>query len=436
MQQDFEKQVQEKLHDYHLEPSAHVWKDIAVALKTPKRKRRISFAWLFLAAAFIVSGGVWLLDNNFVTKQNVTALKENGSNNNAKVISPNAAIITNQIINSKQSAQLNLSNANQSFASPSKNKQSSQINFDDKLFASSSSNDLITQNNFQQNITSNNSQTLNQENNLHKNFTFNNIEPNAQKFSSVNVAISKENKQKKSKSVWSFLFAGGTTNTTSSNFLFSKKNESIYTTSRGTTDTAKSMRAAYTGFHATVGIQYSLALNPRWTMYTGLQYSFLLNHQRTGPKVIQESEIATTYDTSLAAASHSYTKIDYHYPDGTSALNTNHASWLEMPVGIGYKINPSAKHIKFEVRTGVSVAHMFDNKWLIPDGRYNKFYYSNALTNDMIVNWHGDFVVTLPKNKIIGLQIQHSITSFAKQPVQPSLYWSNISIYTTIPLRK
>ena len=240
---------------------------------------------------------------------------------------------------------------------------------------------------------------------------------------------------KPKKVTWSVVISGGTTNTTDHDFLFRSPRTLVYKPANSSiNDTLTKMKRGYTGFHATLGIQYSNKLSRRWTLYSGLQFSFLLNHQWTGKKVVEESEIISqSVDTSYSS-SKSFVKIPYHFPSGTSSDNTNSANWLEVPVGFGYTFNPAGR-TTFELRAGASLAQMFGERWLVADGRYNKFYYSKALTNNTIANWHADLFVSLPGQKRIGLQIQHSITSFAKKPVQLPTYWSNVSLYTTIPLK-
>jgi hypothetical protein len=247
-------------------------------------------------------------------------------------------------------------------------------------------------------------------------------------------------KPKISKSRFSVFLGGGSTNTTDKNVLQYKTNNLIYhprptaNNPNPKPDTLKYLRKSYSGYHFSFGLQYQKLLSPRWSFYSGLHYSYLSNTQRIGPKTMRSLAISQSLDTSFSA-NRSFIKVPYHYIDGTNAVVRNYGHWVELPISFGYTINPDAKN-KVEVRTGVTAAYMFSYRWLIADGRYSKFYYSGSLTTERIFNWHGDVALTLPGSLTLGLQMKHSITPLAKKPVQPSLYWSNFSVYSTIPLHK
>ncbi len=455
MQTNFEKQVQKRLHDLRIAPSRHVWNDIADALSVPK-KRRIA-AWWFIAAGSVILGtGLWMAGNKLLTSD-----KNNLAVNNKVVLTHSISQNLNQLITSSagNSTFYNIDNAkgtkaetSNSFDLNSTQKEIAEVNENKslnnmQLFSRGNGDAYMPKtlqqkpvvtlgspiNNNQTQVLPNNLFTSSNDDKIKSDILENKKEMPAlqNNSSSSDVAASTQKIKSNKKSAWSFLFDGGTTNTTNNNAFFKKSNPLIY--HNGTaSDTLKSMKPAYPGFHAGVGIQYSLALSRRWSFYSGLQVSFLLNHQRTGTEVREESEISNATDT--LSSNQKYVQIPYHYVDGVSTNLTNYATWLEVPVGFGYKIIPRGK-VKVELRGGGSVAHMSTDKWLIPDGRYDKFYYCNPLTNNYIVNIHEDIVVTLPNHKIIGLQYQHSLSGLAKKEVEPALYWSNISLYTTIPLK-
>jgi hypothetical protein len=466
MQTNFEKKIKEKLHDFRVEPSFHVWKDISASLEEPEKRRAI--AWRIFAGSFafiiVIAGAVWMSDHNsslheknnvaakktvnkfqksdIITKTNSSAhysiqnniLSDEDYSTQKKSAAPYAYPIARQ----KQIAvAIKYSSADKNLiASPDQNNIPNVV--DQKNIASlsvipSSENTIaedktfLSKNNPSLSEVKSNTPVLNNiiENKIAStDLQKNNIVP--QKTATV------WSVKKIKRSLWSFVFGGGSTNTVDRNMFLRKSKPLIYTNSAGKSDTVKNMRPAYIGFHVTGGVQYSFAFNKHWTLFSGLQYSFLLNHQRTGINVNQTSEISNAADT--LNKSQQYFKILSHFINGVIDVNTNTASWLEAPVSFGYKINPRSK-VTLELRAGASFTHMFADRWLIPDGRYDKFYYSNELTNNYIVCAHEDIVLTLPKHKLVGLQFQHSITSLGKNAVQPAVYWSNMSLYTTIPLK-
>ncbi|MGI8952178.1 MAG: hypothetical protein ACR2FN_11410 [Chitinophagaceae bacterium] len=433
MQTNFEKNIKEKLDDFHLTPSQQVWEDVAASLNTNK-KRRV-FGWWIYATGFLIIICVswWLITHNFSSQKTITS-----KNNNQQAV--------------KVIPQINSSNNNSIINKSNLNKQTVN-NFS---ISSLKKNDLIRKNNQQQIISTNlieqNIVNVTAINNLNsskrivpdfntylfpsaaQNKTFETSSLNStNNFNTIADISNKKYKANKPKK-WFFLISGGTTNTTNKDFLFRTDNNLIYQLPGNTrADTLRQMKQAYTGAHITAGVEYRQQLTQHWALYSGLQYSFLLNHQRTGNKYIGPTNISRRFDTS-SSPSGRFVKIPYHYVTGVNVTHTNYTNWLELPVSVGYTINPKA-HTKLELKSGGSIAYMMYDHWLIPDGRYNKFYYSKELTNYYIVNLHADAIVTLSKNKTVGIQWQHSITPLAKNPVQPSVYWSNISIFTTIPLK-
>jgi hypothetical protein len=59
---EFEKQVQEKMEDFRLNPSASVWKNVEDELRE-KRKKRIIFFFLLPAAILLLLGSVYYFTN-------------------------------------------------------------------------------------------------------------------------------------------------------------------------------------------------------------------------------------------------------------------------------------------------------------------------------------------------------------------------------------
>ena len=58
---DFEKQVQQKMEELQLRPSAEVWTEVEKEIRKDKRKRRVIFWWLL---PLLITGGLatwWLL---------------------------------------------------------------------------------------------------------------------------------------------------------------------------------------------------------------------------------------------------------------------------------------------------------------------------------------------------------------------------------------
>jgi hypothetical protein len=97
MQDRFEKEVQRKMEELRLTPSAPVWEKIEMEIKVEKKRRRVFF-WLFFAG-LLLAGGTWWLSNSL--SENAEQLHsrntENQTINNSQTQQPG-----NTIVNSKE----------------------------------------------------------------------------------------------------------------------------------------------------------------------------------------------------------------------------------------------------------------------------------------------------------------------------------------------
>ena len=85
---DFEKQVQQKMEELQLRPSAEVWTEVEKEIRKDKRKRRVIFWWLL---PLLITGGLatwWLLPSKqnsteSISTTNTISPKENETNSPA-----------------------------------------------------------------------------------------------------------------------------------------------------------------------------------------------------------------------------------------------------------------------------------------------------------------------------------------------------------------
>ena len=126
MQNEFEKQVQQKLGELDLVPTAPVWQNIEKQIRKDKERRRVIF-WLPVGVLFLLGVGAWFWisgDDNAVPKpetaqtneQRTEAPKENGVHEEAnKELSSNPAeteVTNSSKQNSKETATVTLSKNN------------------------------------------------------------------------------------------------------------------------------------------------------------------------------------------------------------------------------------------------------------------------------------------------------------------------------------
>lgn len=188
-----------------------------------------------------------------------------------------------------------------------------------------------------------------------------------------------------------------------------------------------------TGFHFAAGGIYEKNISTRWKVSGGLKFAYLTNTQKTGSKQKSSFDVAATNDAF--AGSIPTVSVDGYYEGGNTASVVNRAWQAEIPVNVGFVINPKSK-VKFMLNGGLSFAWLFSSQWLIPDARYSRLYYNKSVFNNTFFNWQAGPSVELPSHLRFGLQYQQSFNTLAKDYVTPKLYWQNISVYTAIPLGK
>ncbi len=99
MQTNFEKDVQQKMDELSLSPSATVWERVELEIRPEKRKRRGIF-WLLLAALLLL-GGEWWLHQSFENNHRESVEKNSRQNHTKQTAEAPTTITDNQAENKK-----------------------------------------------------------------------------------------------------------------------------------------------------------------------------------------------------------------------------------------------------------------------------------------------------------------------------------------------
>jgi len=450
MQDGFEKEIQKRMRDFNLEPSPEVWNEIDTALGEKKRRRFILWWWLL---PFMLAGGsiVWFYYANY--KSNAPSAINNqkekmSKNKNQSMIEENKNEATqeegyarkqDEITNSKQFGPHRGDISD--FAERGViNKNRTREN---KIDQSGTEVTRITE-----------PSELNKKNILQNDAGINSADKNAdsakkepalsvdKKDSSVARFLIKDSAGKaaqmrknevsiKKRGNWLITIGAGIAATKehgSSNLLDPDKSFSQLSADgsgnySSSPDSTNKIIKPDNGFHFTAGILYQYPLSKKWIVSSGLQYRFLTNKQKAG-KYIDSS--GGNYSSLIS--------VTQYYQAGYTNNISNKAYWLEIPLSIAYTINSAAK-TKLQLSGGASYAWMFADKWLIPDSRSNKLYYSKQLLNKNIFNWQTGAAITFSPGWRIGLQYQQSISTLADKSVEPHLYWQNFSLHSAFPFQ-
>jgi len=447
MQDGFEKDVQKRLQDFDIDPSPQVWNEIDAALSEKKRRRFIIWWWLL---PLMLAGGsiIWFSTNykSYVPPAATSKKEEPGENSNQIILKENKNEEKEKGKNANQDGKINSNqyglrhSDNSGLAASAGTKNGKYENKADQTNIEAAGTEpsevdkkIIQQNNTGISLADRKVDSSKKEATLsiHRRDPF--CFQFAVKDSASEIAQKAKNEAGIRKSgKWLITIGTGITSTKehgSSNLLDPDKSFDQSTGAvNGPGNYSSSPDSSYkiikpdNGFHFTAGVLYQYSLSNKWMLSSGLQYRFLTNKQKTG-KYIYSS-----------AANYSPGNSGQYYQAGYKNDITNKAHWLEIPLNIAYNINPAAK-TKIQLGGGASYAWMFADKWLIPDSRSNRLYYSKQLLNKNIFNWQTRAAVIFPLGWIIGLQYQQSISTVANKSVEPHLYWQSFSLHAAFPLQ-
>jgi len=200
------------------------------------------------------------------------------------------------------------------------------------------------------------------------------------------------------KSKWFFTADAGTVYIKGTNLFHSSVNNPAYTGANATTGGAQQIftTSPQTGFQLTAGLRYHKILSKQFSAETGLQYHYIQNKQYTGNKDI----------------------TGMYYLPGNSLLLTNHAHILELPVFIKMYLNPD-KANPIYLLTGISAEWLFQKKWLITDYTMNNYYYDPSSIKNLQLKLSGG----------VGIQFKNDINAVIKisQGISPVYQKNNLN---------
>jgi len=74
MQGKFEKNIEQQLSNFSLEPSPQIWQDVENVLHPHKKDRGLIWWWIPLLGLLLLGGGWWLFHSINQTKNNVPSI--------------------------------------------------------------------------------------------------------------------------------------------------------------------------------------------------------------------------------------------------------------------------------------------------------------------------------------------------------------------------
>ena len=433
MQEPFEKNIEEQIKLFQLQPSDAVWQEVEQALHAKKR-RVLPFWWLSIAAIFFVGMGIAIFyftnkqnsieqNNNLITvtkkstelKQNLAQAKKEYSIENNKLINKlllenteqlkteqlRKPVRQNSLKTNTKSINIQANNTEDIINGLEKKKIINQLKAEPEMEEESST-IYELKNKFTKAdlviiplLLNTDSKKIIKSNPLNKNEF-------AKKFS-TKIAAQKQ---------WFWNASIGIVQTKQTLFDSQKSFDNL----SGALQTSQTFSNDSTtviipnGIALSGGIGFSKNFNRYWNYTIALQYKLLQSTQQLSKDTVNN-------------ATNNF--INY-YPGATTTKVNNTMHWLQIPILLQYTFNPKSSN-QWMFNIGSSVAYSLYNNWLIVDKNNNSYYFNKNNNNHLFINLQTGLSFKHKQQYSIALLAEKSITPIHKQ-VAKKQYFTQLSL--------
>ena len=464
MQNNFEKDVRQKMDELKLSPSAALWERVEVEIKEEKRNRRVIF-WLLPIGLLLFSGGWWLYQSAQSNKEaaveksvnkpsakrsvedpTITAEKKTENKKNIGAGYPSSQVqtsITNKKanLNNKIKPSITSSDGSTKKASPKpvanvdlpnstvNKKRTKQVATviakvedtptDDKRSKAVSIVDSTTKQNTVKITSADQTDSLKtKEETKEPLLPFNDSVTNKREEPSLPKADSVLKKKVASAKKWQKQlrfdaglsgYAEGPLFPTFSNSwrdaFYSAPQNVVNAPVQNTVNTQPAKISS--GFHFSVGVAAAKNLGRRWALSFGLQYAYASTHQKVGDKMAADTAVFFAMDKSIANG---------FYTNAGKSNYTNRFHFIEVPVSLSFK--PS-RRLPMYVSLGAAYQQLLATNALTYSSLSNLYYRNkeNYLCNALSLSSSAQ-VEFFGKKKIAlrtGPFVQYNTTKLRKE---------------------
>jgi Outer membrane protein beta-barrel domain len=426
---NFEKQVQEKMDQLGFDPSDAVWAAVDKEINKGKRRRRPFFILFFFSGLLIAGGGIYfgMIKNpstNIIAGQQHKGKKENqDEQSEGKVQSSRQQEIA---MNGKQSGEtpfINSVNNNKWPANTVDYNGNKSNNSEKNIIVIKSGSDNIEGKNLA--ITKAEPQKSgNSELDSSAKKPMAAAENKMAIDSSPALKTASVEKKKVKTSLWKIGFTGGAGISNTNQSLFKQSNTTglYYIPANVNVGTGAAAPVPVSseinpGFSFSLGIFVSRNLSKRISISTGLNYHYYSTHVYTGYAVDSPIIVYNPvyYPGSSTLSGASYT-INSYYRNGSNYSYTNSYHFIELPLTADFQLNKSLK-LPVYWEAGLSVSYLLNSNALHFDPNGNLYYQNAELFNKIQLNGATAIMIGFPINKSemqIGPQLQYGLTGLQK----------------------
>lgn len=444
MQEPFEKNIEQQLKSFTLQPNETVWQEVEQALHS-KKKRFLPF-WFFGIIGLCMLGiatKLFYTANTTASKKEQIAEKKIANNEQKNTVENLTESFLKQQQNLNETKKFDVNNKKASSNILVNSIQTKSVDTNKKLSTNSSTQFITKQvhvnsdNNYLTNVIEDKTDAKNKS----SSYAIHDVTSKFEQQALINVHLQLNDlnqlktidqltltdnhfplvkdfpKKQPSKKEWFVQINGGVFQPQQN--LFSKSTAADFASGSSlivaNNTTSKSIEMP-NGIAIGIGTGFNKTINKKWNYSIGIQYQYYGNKQQLSA------------DSALSTPNNGIQNYVNYYPSGTTKNVNNQAHLLTVPINFNFSINPNAIN-QWQLQAGISGSLAIYNNWLIANVATGKYYYDRSLNNLFVGNIQAGITFNHNNQYGISLIAQRSLTPIHKQ--FNNVYFSQLSLQLT-----
>lgn len=444
MQEPFEKNIEQQLKSFTLQPNETVWQEVEQALHS-KKKRFLPFWFFGIIGLFMlgIATKLFYTANTTASKKEQIAEKKIANNEQKNTVENLTESFLKQQQNLNETKKFDVNNKKASSNILVNSIQTKSVDTNKKLSTNSSTQFITKQvhvnsdNNYLTNVIEDKTDAKNKSSSYAIHDVTSKFEQQAlitvhlqlndlNQLKTIDQLTLTDNhfplvkdfpKKQPSKKEWFVQINGGVFQPQQN--LFSKSTAADFASGSSlivaNNTTSKSIEMP-NGIAIGIGTGFNKTINKKWNYSIGIQYQYYGNKQQLSA------------DSALSTPNNGIQNYVNYYPSGTTKNVNNQAHLLTVPINFNFSINPNAIN-QWQLQAGISGSLAIYNNWLIANVTTGKYYYDRSLNNLFIGNIQAGIIFNHNNQYGISLIAQRSLTPIHKQV--NNVYFSQLSLQLT-----
>jgi molybdopterin converting factor small subunit len=401
MQEPFEKNIEQQLKSFTLQPNETVWQEVEQALHS-KKKRFLPFWFFGIIGLFMlgIATKLFYTANTTASKKEQIAEKKIANNEQKNTVENLTESFLKQQQNLNETKKFDVNNKKASSNILVNSIQTKSVDTNKKLSTNSSTQFITKQvhvnsdNNYLTNVIEDKTDAKNKS----SSYAIHDVTSKFEQQALINVHLQLNDlnqlktidqltltdnhfplvkdfpKKQPSKKEWFVQINGGVFQPQQN--LFSKSTAADFASGSSlivaNNTTSKSIEMP-NGIAIGIGTGFNKTINKKWNYSIGIQYQYYGNKQQLSA------------DSALSTPNNGIQNYVNYYPSGTTKNVNNQAHLLTVPINFNFSINPNALN-QWQLQAGISGSLAIYNNWLIANVATGKYYYDRSLNNLFIGN--------------------------------------------------